>query len=238
MFEAERVCPFASAPCAQFKPSEALLNPASRDDCYLMMSGIVSVQLGSEGTEVDLLGPGDLVNLSAILESGENEHFVVAITACETLHISAAILAIAAADPQIRFHLHRYVQERLVRSMRKVACIAHHRVERRLAFWIALATQIGNLSELAITHDQLSRILAACRPTVTNAMHDLESKHAIWSRRNEIAVRDRAALMQAACDCLSEEHDASQLGFRGRIGLGHLCDLSQSPRNLAPLSAL
>jgi CRP-like cAMP-binding protein len=172
--------------------------------CHVITKGAVSVRFGSSAIEVDLLGPGELVNLGALLETDENEHFAVALTDCETFTIpTRALKRLTDEQPQLRPRLLRYVQKRVVQSMRAAECHLSHPAERRLACWIAIATEILEGPEIAVTHKELSVALGVRRPTVTLALQQLEGYRSIRSHRGRIVVRDRALLLEHACPCFA-----------------------------------
>jgi CRP-like cAMP-binding protein len=187
-----------------------LLEPGGCDDCQVIAKGVVSVRFGERAVEVDLLGPGELVNIGAILETDENEHFAVALTDCETTTIAGERLRrLADEEPRLRPRLLRYVQKRVVQSMRAAECHLSHSTEQRLACWIAIATELLDCPEVRITHNELSNMLGVRRPTITLALQQLEGYRAIWSRRSRIVVRERSLLVEHACSCLAARQAAA-----------------------------
>lgn len=187
-----------------FCPGDIVLPRGRCDRCHIVTEGIVSIRFGNSAIEVDLIGPGELLNVGALLHTNANEHFAVALSECETLSISVEDLQrLTDRHPQIYPRLLRYVQRRLVQSMRAAECHLTHTVEQRLACWIALAAEMIEQTEVAVTHKELSAVLGVQRPTVTLALQQLEGYGAIRSRRGRIVVRSHAHLVSHACECFA-----------------------------------
>jgi|tagenome__1003787_1003787.scaffolds.fasta_scaffold20735027_2 CRP-like cAMP-binding protein len=73
-------------------------------------------------------------------------------------------------------------------------------IEQRLARRLLMASlRLGN-RELALTHEALARLLAVRRSGITVALHMLESRHVIRSRRNLVEILDYEGLARAAGD--------------------------------------
>ena len=73
-------------------------------------------------------------------------------------------------------------------------------IEQRLARRLLMASLRLGDRELALTHEALARLLAVRRSGITVALHMLESRHAIRSRRNLVEILDYEGLARAAGD--------------------------------------
>jgi len=71
---------------------------------------------------------------------------------------------------------------------------AVHEINQRLARWLLMCDDRISGSEIALTHEFLSVMLAVRRPSVTTSLHVLEGLGLIRSLRNNIVIRDRKAL--------------------------------------------
>lgn len=71
-------------------------------------------------------------------------------------------------------------------------------VEQRLARWLVMAQDRVGGTEVQVTHEFLSYMLAVRRAGVTNAVHILEGDHLIRATRGLIVVRDRQGLIERA----------------------------------------
>jgi CRP-like cAMP-binding protein len=198
-----------------FARGDKLLRPGSSTECQLLLAGLASIRFGAPPIEVDLLGPGSLINIGVLLKTNENEHLAVALTECETLALPSRALAEALSQRQgLDALIMRYVQERMVQSMRAASCHLNHATDQRLASWLAVATQLIGASELRITHQALATLLGVRRPTVTLALQTLEGEQAIWSKRGRIIVRDRDILLARSCGCAESRMDGRRLRAR------------------------
>jgi CRP-like cAMP-binding protein len=198
-----------------FSRGEKVLTAGSATECQLLLSGLVSIRFGAPAIEVDLLGSGALINLGAVLQTNENEHIAVALTDCETLALPSRALAEATSRRRdMAASLMRYVQERMVQSMRAASCHLNHATDRRLASWLAVATQLLGAEEMRITHQALAALLGVRRPTVTLALQTLEGEQLIWSKRGRVIVRDRPQLLLRSCRCAEPRIDRRRLRWR------------------------
>jgi CRP-like cAMP-binding protein len=83
---------------------------------------------------------------------------------------------------------------------------AVHKVNVRLARWLLMCQdRVG--SEIAITHEYISLMLAVRRPSVTDALHILEGKGFIRSERKIVTVRDRPAMEKFAHDAYGQPEE-------------------------------
>jgi len=73
-------------------------------------------------------------------------------------------------------------------------------VSQRLARWLLMCQDRVKGDQLQLTHDFLSMMLAVRRPSVTDALHVLESQRFIRSERAKITVSNREALEVYARD--------------------------------------
>jgi len=81
------------------------------------------------------------------------------------------------------------------------ACNARHNVVQRLARLLLMIDDRRSGGVIEVTHDRLAVMLATRRASVTDAAHVLRAAGALEYRRGDIAIRDRAALLAAACGC-------------------------------------
>lgn len=72
-------------------------------------------------------------------------------------------------------------------------------IEQRLGRWLLMCHDRIEGSHLGVTHDHLASVLGVRRPSVTIALHVLEGRGLIRSRRSDIEITDRPGL-EAICD--------------------------------------
>jgi CRP-like cAMP-binding protein len=116
---------------------------------------------------------------------------------------AAELRDICDATPELRTRLHRYLRSRMAEAMEAAACHLRHPLEKRLASWIATATELLGCEEISVTHAELARLLGVRRPTMTLALQAIEGAGAIRASRGRLIVRDRSGLRRLACRCLA-----------------------------------
>ena len=97
----------------------------------------------------------------------------------------------------LRELLMRYAHVFLIQVATTALADGRYGVERRLARWVLMGRdRIGY--ELPLTHDFLALMLGVRRPSVTDALHRLEGKHAIKAERGLILIKDVEKLRELA----------------------------------------
>ena len=89
----------------------------------------------------------------------------------------------------------------LMQLSQSIACGKHHSVEQQLIRWMLITLDRITTTKIAITHQELSRILGFRREAVTLALKRLGSVGCLTSRRGEIEVLHRSILETRSCDC-------------------------------------
>jgi len=188
----------------EFASGDEILTPGVCRDCFFVESGLISVQFGDRAVEVALVGRGGLLNWGALLGSNQVQHRAIAVTAGRARRVDAAELrATYDRSPTLRRQVENYLRARMSEAMGAAACHLTHPLQKRLASWIAVATELLGQPEISVTHEELARLLGVRRPTMTLELQALEGARAIWSRRRSVLVRDRAVLADLACRCLA-----------------------------------
>ncbi|HEY8829272.1 MAG TPA: helix-turn-helix domain-containing protein, partial [Candidatus Limnocylindria bacterium] len=94
-----------------------------------------------------------------------------------------------------------YSELRMAMLGQTAACNAAHRIGARLARWLLLSQDSVNGDTFVLTHEFLSHMLGAERPSVTLAAGALQKRGLITYRRGTVRIKDRPALERAACEC-------------------------------------
>ena len=81
------------------------------------------------------------------------------------------------------------------------ACNRVHAVEQRLARSLLTMQSQTAMSEFPVTHEFLAEMLGVRRASVTGAASALQRAGLIRNARGHIAIRNRAGLEAAACEC-------------------------------------
>jgi CRP-like cAMP-binding protein len=103
--------------------------------------------------------------------------------------------------PSFRNLMFAYVQAFLDQVLVSVACNGAHSLKERLARWLLMMRDRSDDDVLRITQGLLAEMLGVQRPTITNAVHELERDGLIESGRGQVTILDREALEVASCEC-------------------------------------
>ena len=103
-----------------------------------------------------------------------------------------------AQSPSLQALLLRFVQAQLVQTAHSSVANAHHRIESRLARWLLMCHDRIDGDDVHITHEFMSKMIAAQRTGVTLTLHVLEGEGMIRSKRGQITIIDREKLEHLA----------------------------------------
>jgi CRP-like cAMP-binding protein len=103
--------------------------------------------------------------------------------------------------PSFRKLMYSYVQAFLEQVSVSVACNGAHTLKERLARWLLMMRDRSDDDALPISHDLLAEMLGVHRPTVTNAVRQLERAGLIQPGRGQVTILDRQGLIGASCEC-------------------------------------
>jgi CRP-like cAMP-binding protein len=112
--------------------------------------------------------------------------------------------------PQLSQLLHRYSQFAHEVVAQTAACNSMHLIEQRCARWLLISSDAVGKTELGLTHDFLSQMLAVRRPGVTVAIGALEKSKLIVHRYGKISILDKKGLEAVACECYRTVKDREQ----------------------------
>lgn len=166
-------------------------------------SGIVSVIANThEGRiEIGMIGREGLVGLPGVL-GADRTPFGYMVQSPGTAHRIAtpALRAAIAGRPKIFRPLSLYAVAMSVQTAQTAYAYASFDIKARLARQILMTQDRTDGEMLLLTHESLSAMLGSRRPSVTTAMHMLESVGTIRTRRGRITVLDRDKLRDLAGD--------------------------------------
>lgn len=118
------------------------------------------------------------------------------------LRLSAdSFVELLPTTPQLAKLLHKYSQFAHEVVAQSAACNSMHLIEQRCARWLLISSDAVASSELGLTHEFLSQMLAVRRPGVTVAIGELEKAKLIEHRYGKISILDKAGLEKVACEC-------------------------------------
>lgn len=192
---------------ADYPSGTSLLGMPGRQECLFVEAGLVSlhVVVGDHlSGSVGLVGPGGMLGVPSLLGMGPPSHQAVTVTPVSVLATPAADLMCCLGKlPALRRALSGYVSFRFAQALVSSACNLEHGLTQRLADWLVLASRLLSDGTVPVTHERLSALLGATRPSVTLALQSLEEQKAIRSKRGQVEVLDPARLQNLACGCSS-----------------------------------
>lgn len=143
-----------------------------------------------------------LVGLPAVLGTCRSPHRCMVQIAGEALKITTPDLQTAMTiSPPLRQVLDHYIQALMVQHAQTVLCVSRHTIEERLAAWLLTMSDRIESEKISITHELVSQMLGVRRPSVTEAMGNLETGGALTRGRGRILIADRAKLKKRSCEC-------------------------------------
>ena len=173
---------------------------------YFLESGAASLfaKAGADRANVEIrtLGASDFLGIPLVLGASVSPHRCVVQVPGIALRVDAGDLVALINDlPELRSVLLGYVHTALIHSSQLVACNTRHSLRERLARWLLIASDRLQSSDIAMTHDVLSRVIAVRRAGVTTEMGGMEQAGLIRRHRGSVSIIDRTGLENASCSC-------------------------------------
>lgn len=172
---------------------------------YFPLGGLISVVAAlrdGQRAEVATVGCEGMAGLPLVLGSGTSLYEIVSQVAGHGLRIRAGWLVDEIARrPAFKARLLRYTEVRMIMLGQTAACNAAHRITQRLARWLLISHDSVAGDAFVLTHEFLSHMLGAERPSVTVAAGSLQKNGTITYRRGRVQIKDRAKLEASACEC-------------------------------------
>jgi CRP-like cAMP-binding protein len=169
------------------------------------LSGVISLTVDtSEGqtVEVAIVGNEGFAGVSRFLGRNQGDTNAVVQVAGELLHVPPkAVIEAAAQHSSLRVGIDRYLNSLMVELAQSGVCNHVHSVEQRTARWLLHASDRANTTELRLTHEFLSQMLAVRRASVTTVVGIFSRASLITAKRGLITVADRAGLRTLTCEC-------------------------------------
>jgi CRP-like cAMP-binding protein len=178
---------------------------SSLDHIFFPDSGVVSVvAVYADGNIIEMatVGREGCTGFQAILGAKESSvRFLVQIPGSAAKMSRAAFTRAMKSMPAFRNLMYAYVHAFLEQVLVSVACNGSHSLRERLARWLLMMRDRSDDDTLRITQNLLAEMLGVQRPTITNAVRELESADLIAPARRQITILDRQGLMRASCEC-------------------------------------
>jgi len=178
---------------------------SSLDHVYFPDSGVLSV--------LAVYANGDVIEMATIGREGcsgtqaifgakvSSAQLLVQIPGTAAKMSRAAFTRAMQSMPTFRSLMYSYAQAFLEQVMVSVACNGAHSLKERLARWLLMMRDRSDDDELPITQNLLAEMLGVQRPTITNAVRELERAGWIERGRRQVTILDRQGLEDASCEC-------------------------------------
>jgi CRP-like cAMP-binding protein len=168
---------------------------SSLDHVYFPDSGVLSVlavYANGDVIEVATIGREGCSGMQAIFGAKvSSAQLLVQIPGTAAKMSRAAFTRAMQSMPPFRSLMYSYVHAFLEQVMVSVACNGAHSVKERLARWLLMMRDRSDDDELPITQDLLAEMLGVQRPTITNAVRELELAGWIERGRRQVTILDR-----------------------------------------------
>jgi CRP-like cAMP-binding protein len=186
--------------------AQVLVNAdSSLDHIFFPDSGVVSVvAVYASGSIIEMatIGREGCSGVQAILGAKRSSvQLLVQIPGTAAKMSRAAFTLAMQSMPSFKSVMDAYVQAFLEQVMVSVACNGAHSLKQRLARWLLMMRDRSDGDALLITQSLLAEMLGVQRPTITNAVRELERSGLIEPGRRQVTILDRQGLTKASCEC-------------------------------------
>ena len=106
------------------------------------------------------------------------------------------------STPVLHQRLKRYIYVVMKQLATSAACNHFHRIEERLARWLLMTQDRAGTDQLNLTHEFLAGVR---RAGITLAAIAMQTRGLIRYQRGTITVLDRLGLIEASCECYSDD---------------------------------
>jgi CRP-like cAMP-binding protein len=175
------------------------------DHVFFPDSGVVSVvAVYADGAIIEMatVGREGFTDVQAIFGAKRSSvQLLVQIPGSAAKMPRAAFTRAMDSMPSFRSVMDAYVQAFLEQVMVSVACNGAHSLKQRLARWLLMMRDRSDGDTLLITQSLLAEMLGVQRPTVTNAVRELERAGLIEHGRRQVTILNRKGLTKASCEC-------------------------------------
>lgn len=169
---------------------------------------LVSTLKNGATTEIAVIGGTGMLGLPVILNSDCSQQRAIVQVPNGAMKISALVLKREFdRGEKLQRILHSYIATRLAEIAQLAVCNRHHTIEERLARWLLIVQDLIQSDELRLTQEFISNMLGVRRSGVTIAAGILQKAGLIRYSRGRIAILEREALEDVACECYELFHD-------------------------------
>ena len=179
----------------------------SSNSVYLVKQGKVKIsRMSEDGREIiiAILGPGEIFGESAITDKGsKREEFAEATEDTVLCNMFAEVVQeLMGKDASFGFKIIKIIGFRFKRIQSRFESLIFKPSDERVkAFIKDLGKEVGQVKEsgeieikLNLTHEDIGKLTATSRQTVTTVLNDLEKRNLVSYNRSSIVIKDLAKL--------------------------------------------
>jgi len=177
---------------------------APTDYLYFPDRGLISlmkVLRDGQISEVGVVGTEGMVGLSALLGMSETPFETIIQLDGEGRRLSVAVLQAEMTDPSLKQLVLRYTYYRINHYAQLIACNRLHNLRQRCCRWLLTAADNAQVTTICMTHEFLALMVGTYRPALSGVLAMLQRDGLIKLQRSSIAIKNRAGLMEACCEC-------------------------------------
>jgi CRP-like cAMP-binding protein len=175
------------------------------DHVFFPDSGVISVvAIYADGSIIEMatIGREGCTGFQAVFGAkNSSARFLVQIPGSATKMSGAAFVRAMGSMPSFRSLMYNYVQAFLEQVLVSAGCNGEHSLKKRLARWLLMMRDRSDSDTLQISQNLLAEMLGVHRPSITNAVRELEHARAIKGGRRQVSILDRQGLIKASCGC-------------------------------------
>ena len=175
------------------------------DHVFFPNSGVVSVvAVYADGSiiEAATIGREGCTSVQAIFGATSSSVRLLVQTPGAATKMTRLVLTRAMETiPSFHDLMYAYAQAFLEQVLVSVACNGAHSLKQRLARWLLMMRDRGDDDVLRISQNLLAEMLGVQRPSITNAVRELERAGLIVRGRRQVTLLNRSGLTAASCEC-------------------------------------
>lgn len=199
-----------------YRSGHVLYQPEDRVEwVYFPESGLVSlISVMLSGDQVESAVVGREGGIGFLEAAGTGIIFSRAVVQIDLVAQRApakAYLQALEASPTLRRAIASHVELTIAEGRQTIACIAHHPVEARLAWWLLECQERTGQDRLELTQEFLSAMLGIQRSTVSQVASILKAEGIIRYNRGVIDILDRDRLLSRSCECYATNRHFREL---------------------------
>ena len=171
---------------------------------FILKKGKIKIsRLSEDGKEIilGLLGPGEVFGELSLIDPGRRDEMAIATENALVCKISTAYFEqMMHHNQKLNFQVTKFIGLRLKKIQNRLGNIMFKTSEQRIRSFIReMACDFGrSISgekqqreiQLRLTHEEVGKLTATSRQTVTTVFNELEKNNIISYNRNRILVRD------------------------------------------------